>query len=199
MVLAASTIIGFAWANYRVFQKQERAITALREAQAANAVRAPALRIRPDQGSRYIARPVGNIPRANFNGITTEFHLMIENSGRRNSTIVGYQVEIVELRRTFPNLQPIEGQNMAQGRHCQHGLGVGSILSKARVIAIDAERATGHGTLLFHLPGVTFEEFANAGLGMNGEERRLPDIHCRLTITDTTDSTTTAEFQLPEN
>jgi hypothetical protein len=199
MALTVSTIVGFAWANYRVFQKQESVTVALKEAQAATEKRTTELRIMPDQGSRYIAMPVNNIPKADFNGLYVEFLLMIENSGRRNSTVTGYQVEIVELQRTFPNLQPIEGETRAQGRHCQHGLQPARILSKTRVIGMNAESATGHGTLLFLLPGVTFEQFANAGLGMSAGERRLPDIRCRLTITDTTNSSASAEFQLHED
>jgi hypothetical protein len=200
IALAISTITGFAWANYRVFQKQEGVTASLKAALATTEKRTSELRIRPDQGSRYIARPVNNILKADFNGLYVEFSLMIENSGRRNSTVTGYQVEIVELRQTFQNLQPLlEGESRAQGRHCQHGLQPTRILSKTRIIGINAESATGHGSLLFLLPGVTFEQFATAGLGMSGEERRLPDIQCRLTITDTTNSSANAEFQLHED
>ena len=66
-----------------------------------------------------------------------------------------YQVESVQLQETFPNLQPQEGQNHIQGRHCQYGLQPGRILSRTGVVRIDAESATDHGTLLFFIPGLT--------------------------------------------
>ena len=71
-----------------------------------------------------------------------KFHLMIENTGRRNSTVNGYQVEIVELQQTFPNLRPVEGHNGIQGRHCQHGLQPASVLSTTGNIRIEAESTT---------------------------------------------------------
>ncbi len=199
LVSAISAVLGFAWANYRVFQKQERQISALSTAVAPHEARASQLRITPDNGSRYILVPVGNQRNADFNGGFLEFHLMIENTGRRNSTVNSYQVEIVQLRETFPNLQPQEGRNAVQGRHCQHGLQPGRILSRTGVVRIDAESATDHGTLLFFIPGITLERFANAGLGMHGEQRKFGTLRCPLTLTDTTNSSATAEFELHED
>lgn len=122
---------------------------------------------------------------------------MIENTGNRNSTVNSFRVEIVELRRTFPNLTP-EGRQAVQGRHCQHGLDPRSILSTTGVIKIDAESATNYGTLLFFIPEVSLELFVANGLQMTGGDRKFPPLHCRLTLTDTTSSSATAEFEMHE-
>jgi len=130
LVSAISAALGFGWANYRVFQNQEGQISALRTTVASPEARVSQLRITTDNGSRYILVPAGNQPHAHFNGAFLEFHLMIENTGRRNSTVNSYRVEIIQLRETFPNLQPQEGRNGIHGRHCQHGLQPGRILSR---------------------------------------------------------------------
>lgn len=192
-------MFGFAWANFRVFQKQERRISALSQVVAAYEGRASQLRITPDNGSRYILIPNGNVPHADFNGGYLEFHLMIENTGRRNSAVNSYQVEIVELHQNFPDLQPVEGRNAIQGRHCQHGLLPARILSTTGIIRIDAESATDHGALLFFVPGINLEQFVNAGFRMQGENRKFGALRCRLTLTDTTRTSTVQEFQLQED
>ncbi len=199
LVSAISTILGFAWANFRVFEKQQGEILRLRGALSSHEERVSQLRIAPDDGSRYILSPVGNVSHANFRGGYLEFHLMIENTGRRDSTVNNYQVEIVELQQTFPNLKPIEGKNCVQGRHCQHGMQPASILSTTGNIRIQAENVTNHGTLLFFIPDLNLEQFVNAGLQMHGEHRIFGPLRCRLTLTDTTQSSATCEFRLDEN
>ena len=199
LVSAISAGLGFAWANYRVFQKQERQISALSAAVGSHEARASHLRITPDNGSRYILVPVGNQRNADFNGGYLETRLMIENTGRRNSIVNSYQVEIVQLQETFPNLQPQEGRNGIQGRHCQHGLQPTQILSRTGVVRIDAESATDHGSLLFFIPGIALKRFADAGLRMHGEQRKFDPLRCRLTLTDTTNSSATGEFELHED
>jgi hypothetical protein len=124
---------------------------------------------------------------------------MIENTGRRNSIVNNYTVEIVNLNKAFTNLVPEEGRNGVQGRHCQHALPPGRVLSKSRIIKIDAENATEHGTLLFFLPGLSMDNLLNAGLIMQGEQRRFGTLQCRLTLIDTTESSVTAEFELHED
>jgi hypothetical protein len=198
LVSAVSLGLGFAWANYRVFQKKESRISKLNADLATYQARTSQLRITPDNGSRYILSPVATVRNADFNGGYFEFHLMVENTGRRNSTVDRYQVEIVELRETFTNLQPQEGQHGVQGRHCQQGMAPNRILSRTGVVRIDAESATDHGTLLFFIPGINAERFVNAGMTMHGEQRQFSPLRCRLTLTDTTNSTTTGDFELVE-
>jgi hypothetical protein len=72
-------------------------------------------------------------------------------------------------------------------------------LSKTGVIKIGAENTTDHGTLLFFIPGVSPEMFVGAGLHMIGEHRTFPPLHCRLTLTDTAQSSATADFELHES
>lgn len=199
LVSAASAILGFALANFRVFQKQQAQISELRRANRLHEARTAQLRITADNGSRYILRPVSNVPHGDFNAMWLEFHLMIENTGRRNSTVNTFQVEVFELKQTFANLKPEEGRNCAQGRHCNHGLNPNSILSKTGVIKIAAENTTDHGTLLFFVPGVSLEMFVGVGLQMTGEHRTFPPLHCRLTLTDTAQASAAADFELHES
>jgi hypothetical protein len=198
LVSAISLGLGFAWANYRVFEKQESRISTLNSNLATQQARTSQLRITPDNGSRYILSPATNVRNADFNGGYFEFHLMVENTGRRNSTVDRYQVEIMELQETFTNLQPQEGRNGVQGRHCQHGMAPNRILSRTGVVRINAESATDHGTLLFFLPGINTEKFVNAGLTMHGEQRQFGTLRCCLTLTDTTNSDATGDFELVE-
>ena len=192
-----STIVGFAWANCRVFKKQETRILACDNKIAFLESRTSELKITDDGGSRYVLKPVGNVRRADFNGIFLEFHLMIENTGRRNSTIDKYEIEIVELRQRFPNLRPREDLRV-QGRHHQYQLLADSVLSGAGMTRVDAESVTDRGTLLFFIPDIGLEQFTEAGLHMNGEQRKFGLLTCRLTLIDTTQSAATQEFQLHE-
>ena len=173
LVSAISTILGFAWANYRVFRNQETQISELRQANESREVKTPQLRIAPKAGSRYILHPVSNVTKGDFNAIWLEFHLMVENIGTRNSTVNDYQVEVVELHRTFRNLSP-ESRRAVQGRHCQHGLDPRSALSTTGVIKFDAESATNYGTLSFFILDVNIELFVANGLQMTGGERKFP-------------------------
>jgi hypothetical protein len=198
LVSAISTILGFALANFRVFQKQQGETARLRAALLKHEARVSQLRIAPDDGSRYILAPVGNVRHADFRGGHLEFHLMIENTGRRDSTVNNYQVEIVELQQTFSDLKPIEGENRVEGRHCLHGMQPARILSNTGNIRIQAENATNHGTLLLFVPGINLQQFARAGLQMHGDERRFGPLRCRLTLTDMTQVSATCEFRLDE-
>jgi hypothetical protein len=168
-------------------------------AEAARDARAPELRIDPDNGSRYVLNPVNNARHGDFSGVYLEFHLMIENTGRRDSTINNYKVEIVELEQTFPDLTPMEGQNGVQGRHCHVGMYPPNVLSATGFVRIQAENATNRGILLFFIPGVNLDQFANKGLHMHGPEHRFDPLHCRLTLTDTTRKSATCEFRLDEH
>jgi hypothetical protein len=199
LVSAISAVIGFAVANFKVFRKQESRISTLEKALASHTERRSQLKISSDDGSRYILQPVmPDVRHADFNGGYFEFHLMIENGGPRNSTVNNYRVEIVELGSVFTNLQPIEGRNGAQGRHSHQGFYPPDILSRQGIIQIDAENATGHGTLLFFIPDINMQQFVNAGLHMQAPERRFGNLRCRLTLTDTTQSSGTQEFELFE-
>ena len=198
LVSAISTILGFTWANFRVFQEQQAEIARLGTALSSYESRVSQLRIAPDDGSRYILARAGNVRNADFRGGHLEFHLMVENTGRRDSTVSNYQVEIVELEQAFQNLKPIEGETRVDGRHCLHGMQPASILSKTGNIRIQAENATNRGTLLFFVPDINLEQFVRAGLKMHGDEKRFGPLRCRLTLTDMTQASATCEFRLDE-
>lgn len=199
LVSTISTLVGFAWANFRVFQKQEDKISRLTASVAVHEERKSELKITQDTGSRYFLNPVNNLRNADFNGAYFEFHLMIENVGRRNSSITGFEMEIMELGGSRYKLEPVEGETRVQARSCQHGLQPAHGLSKNRLIAVPAESTTSHGTLLFRVPdGITMDRFVGAGLRMQGEQRKFGDLHCRLSLIDTTGSSITQEFALHE-
>jgi hypothetical protein len=65
------------------------------------------------------------------------------------------------------------------------------------MITIQPEEATDRGLPLFNLPGINIETFADAGLRMS-QSRTFPPLHCRLTITDTIESSASADFELGE-
>lgn len=156
------------------------------------------IKIIPDSGGRYILHPLSSIPHGDFNGMFLDFRLMIENTGRRNSTINDFQVDILELNQTFPGLAPLEGRHGVQGRHCQHGLQPDAILSNTRLIRVEAESTTNHGALLFFIPGMTTKDFFGAGLEMQGDEKKFGTLRCRLTVRDTANSSAVADFELFE-
>lgn len=199
LVSATALVLGFAWANFRVFQKQQAEIARLRGDLSSHEARVPKLRITADDGSRYVLAREGNAPpHGDFKGGYLELRLMIENMGRRDSTVNNYQVEMVELKQKITNLTPIEGKNGIQGRHCHYGLQPKSILSTTGIIRIPAENATDHGVLLLFVPGIDKEHFANAGMEMHGDEHRFGPLHCRLTLSDVTQVSETCEFCLEE-
>jgi hypothetical protein len=199
LVSATALVLGFAWANFRLFQKQRAEIDRRDAALSSYEARVSQLRITPGDRSRYILAREGNAPpHGDFKGSYLELDLMVENAGRRDSTVNEYQVEIVELKQTFKNLKPIEGKNGIQGRHCQYGLQPQSILSTTGNIRIRAENTTDRGILLLFVPDVDMEQFANAGLKMRGDERRFGPLHCRLTLSDLTKVSATADFVLEE-
>lgn len=197
VVLAVSTLVGFAAANYRVFRKQEAAAAALQRRLAALENRASLLRITPFP-SNYVLSPANDVRRGDFNGGYVELHLIIENTGRRDSTVNRYDLHITELDVTLPNVVPIENRDMIQGRHAQQGLNRQAVLSRTAMVRIPAENATNRGTLLFHVPGINLEQFAERGVHMTGAERRLGSLHCRLTVTDTTGTSASADFDIRE-
>jgi hypothetical protein len=191
--LAVSAIVGFVWANFRVFQKQEALVLALRNASQLQETRASELRIAIDKGSRYILRPVPNVPNGDFNAMFLEFHLMIENRGSRNSIVDGFQIEVLELGRTFTRLAPQEGLTGIQGRHVMYAMNSQGILSKTGLIKIEADSATDRGRLIFHIP-INLGTFAECNLRM--VEPEFPPLHCRLTLTDTTQISATETFEM---
>ncbi|HEU5410780.1 MAG TPA: hypothetical protein VFU57_07155 [Candidatus Acidoferrales bacterium] len=122
---------------------------------------------------------------------------MIENRGQRNSTVNDFQVEVVELNRRFTELTPQDALSIMQGRHCLHGVSSPGI-STTGLIKIEAEGATDRGVLTFYIPGVNLRTFAEANLIMDGPERKFPPLHCRLTVTDTTQASATEMFEMHE-
>ena len=80
-------LISFAWANFKVFQRERVGNETLRGALAQHEARVSKLVIEPDRRSLFILQPLGNVPRADFKGGYFEFHLLIENTGTRNSVV----------------------------------------------------------------------------------------------------------------
>jgi len=153
LVSAVAAIVGFAWASFRVFRKQELMLAGLAQAANVRETRTSQLTIAAGEGSRYILQPIPSVLHADFNAMYLEFRLMIENTGQKNSTIKSFRVEVRELGKQFDNLRPVEGKQGVQGRHCVQGVNPKIVLSKTGLIRIDAESTTERGTLLFFVPG----------------------------------------------
>ena len=194
-----SLILGFALANYRVFRKKAIENDSLQRSREEEEVWTSELMITPQGGSRYILHPLPNLPHPDFKGGWLEFHLMVENAGRKKSTVTDFELEIMELRLTFQDLKPVEGIQFVQGRHCGHGVDYGKVLSQTGILRVDSESTTNRGILLFYIPDLDLQAFLSSGLQMLGEQRRLPPLHCRLTLTDTSKSSAAADFELQEN
>ena len=161
-------------------------------------LRTSQLRIVSEEGSRYILQRVSDQDRIHFRGAFLEFRLMVENTGERKSSVNKYSVEVLELRQTFANLQPVEVMHMIYGRHCTHGLQPDRVLSKTGIIKVDAENTTNRGLLLFFIPEMTTVCFSNAGYPPGDGMEKYRNLHCRLTLTDTMGSLATEEFELQE-
>jgi len=123
---------------------------------------------------------------------------MIENTGRQDSTVSSYRVEVSELNQAFSNLEPMEGHIMVRGRHAQMVLHPNG-LSVTQNVRIPAENSTNRGTLIFFIPGLNMQPFVDSGLKMQGEERRFGPLHWRLTLTDTMGSSASCDFVLQES
>ena len=187
-------------ANFRVFQRQQSQIADLREVTRQHEVRTAELKITADNGSRYILRPVSSVPHSDFNAMWLELHLMIENTGRRNSAVSNFQVEVIELKQSF-------GKPETRGREKRcSGQALQSRFKSEKHFEPDwcnqdcrREHDGSWHFALFFVPGVSLEMFVGAGLHMSGEQRTFPPLHCRLTITDTVQSSTMADFELHES
>lgn len=193
-----AALVGFAWANLRVYERQEDRIRELEGKLATVGANVSKLRVSAEEGSRYILKPVDKPPHGDFKGGYFEFHLMVENTGSRDSTVRTFNVEVLNLNKSFSNLEPSERRPAIQGRHCVQGIALGQSLSKSGIVRIRANNATDRGILLFFLPDLSMDEFINAGLHMEGPERKFRSLQCRLTLADTTNSSASGTFELHE-
>jgi hypothetical protein len=149
--------------------------------------------------SRYILRQVGQGgAHGDFSGGYFEFWLRVENSGNRNSTVDKYTIWIQEFGREFNGIAPSR-LNHVQGRHCQHALVPQNCLNEGSLIRIPADGSTNTGCLWFFLPELALEIFVNAGLRMQGSERRFSNLHCRLTLIDSNGISASGDFELSED
>lgn len=195
IVLTISAILGFAWANFKVFREQERRLAALGNMPPSSAARTAQLKITQESGSLYILKSIPNT--SDFTGIFLEFRLMIENLGQRNSTVNQFEVEIAELNKSAGGLKPEDRSSFVQTRRGITNLNVDKALNKAGVVNIDAEKTTAYGTLLLFFPA-NRAMFSAANLTIGAGTQRHPPLHCRLILTDTTGSSACAEFELQE-
>jgi hypothetical protein len=161
---------------------------------------AASLKIYPANRSRYILKPTGQGgAHSDFRGGHFQFWLRVENSGNRNSAVDKYKIWIQEFDREFDGISPIQVGGLVPGRHCQHGIGNEKYLNEANLIKIPPDNSTSVGCLWFFLPEVALEMFMNAGLRMQGSERRFSNLHCRLTIIDSNGISASEDFECHED
>jgi hypothetical protein len=161
---------------------------------------AASLKIYPANRSRYILKPPGQGgAHGDFRGGHFQFWLRVENSGNRNSAVDKYKMWIQEFDSEFNIIVPIQVNGLVPGRHCQYSIGNEKYLNEANLIKIPADDSTNVGCLWFYLPELTLEMFANAGLRMQGPERRFGNLHCRLTVTDSNEVSASEDFECHED
>jgi hypothetical protein len=184
--VALVCLIGaFAWANLRVFQKQQGLVQDLQSRLAPEPARRAQLVLGPRGGSTYIVvwDPAGK-PKQ----IYVELNLAIENKGNRTSNVVGFQLHIIGTDHPFSGLEPSYRTNI-QGIKSAYGLS-GTGLGMAGHITIPAEQIA-NGNLAFYVPFVPE--------GVLGDLRKPFDpIDCKLTVTDTEGVTAAHDFHLAE-
>jgi hypothetical protein len=169
LISAIALLVGFAWANFKLFQKQQSQISTLQAALDVNQVEKSELKIISRPGSRYLLSPVGDSRNGDFKGGYFEFHLMIQNSGNRNAIVNAYQLDITHpLHHNCGALTPREGETRVQGRNHLQGLDPRHILSKTTLIKVEAHSATDYGTLLFGVPDLSLEQFTKSGMETQG-------------------------------
>jgi hypothetical protein len=160
---------------------------------------AACLKIYPANGSRYILKPAAQGgAHGDFRGGHFQFWLRVENGGNRNSAVDKYKIWIQEFDSEFNGIVPIQVGSLVPGRHCQHGVGNEKYLNEANLIKIPPDDSTSVGCLWFYLPELTLEMFVNAGLRMQGPERRFSNLHCRLTLIDSNGISASGDFELFE-
>ena len=193
-------VVTFAMANFKLYRHQQSEIEELRQQVQALQHREPVtkLRIHRAADSRYILTPVHQMAHGDFNGGYFDFNLRVENNGERNSIVDKYAVTIEEFSLNFDSVYP-EEPNYIQGRHCMHALVSQRYLSKTKLVKIEPYSSTEFGHLMFHLPRLNLETFADAGFRMQGEQHRFGSLHCRLTLTDSTGVSVSETFELRES
>jgi hypothetical protein len=161
---------------------------------------AASLKIHLANRSRYILKPTGQGGvHGDFKGAYLQFWLRVENSGNRNSAVDKYKIWIQEFNIEFDGIVPIQISGLVPGRHCQHAVGEQKYLNEANLIKIPPDDSTSVGSLWFYLPELTLEMFLNAGLRMQGPDRRFNNLHCRLTVMDSNGISASEDFELSED
>ena len=161
---------------------------------------AASLKIYPANRSRYILKPPAQGgAHGDFGGGHFQFWLRVENSGNRNSTVDKYKLWIQEFDRDFDGIVPKQIFGLVPGRHCQHSVGNEKYLNEANLIKIPAYDSTHVGCLWFYLPELTLEMFVNAGMRMEGSERRFGALHCRLTVIGSNGVSASEDFECHED
>jgi hypothetical protein len=197
VVSATSLCAAFAWANLRVYKKLLSRNAALKtELDKAKSRRAE-LVIHKGKRCSYLLEPLGATRPNAFKALYLELEIMIENKGKRNSTVNHYEVEITELSRKFP-ASPFQGSTIPC-RTCQMEVAPSKILRPGGSVAIDSEQATVQDLFYLSISDPVLQRFDELHFRMDPATRKFPPIHCELTIRDTEGNIGTADFLLNEH
>ncbi len=185
-VLVLCTILGFAFANWSVHEKQQKKIrdleSALTEA-SKEKIRKAELRIYAyDQSSFTLVTNYSN--RAQLLGMHVYLDMALENHGNRGATVQRYDLYIRENDKTYANIRPNLGFIDIQGRRCVRNISGEPRVTTDGIIRVQADMTTPRGFLPFYP--------LDAPISIEGP------IHCRLTVTDTDGNSTAQEFELRE-
>jgi hypothetical protein len=178
----------FAWANLRVFTKQQTLIQDLqsRVVDSASGVRRAQLFVHHRDYARYIVV----VPSSGgvASQIYIELGLALENKGNRTSNIIRFDVHIRGALSSFQNLKP-EYPKSVQGRTSVQSLS-GTGLGMEGHITIPQEEMIS-GRIAFFVPFIPSRGFTGSG-------RTFDPIECTLTVTDTEGVTASRHFRVTE-
>lgn len=201
LVTFLSLLIGFAWANFRVFEKQSQAITALesklREA-TRDESREARLVIHPGDKSYYVLAHSGPMLKGDFVGILLDLELSVENKGLRHSTINEYSVRLPILDREIKQLKPYKDDIVYGRNSAARSLQPQFALPEGDYIRVPPEDVTRRAWLRLMLAGMPPQDAEERGFIEDPGTRKYPRLTCILTLTDTEGRTATHEFVLPE-
>lgn len=184
--LALCTVIGFAIANWRVYEKQQKKIYDLESALAEASkqrIKKAELRIHGYEQSCFtLVTNYSN--RSQLLGMHVYLDMALENRGNRGATVQRYDLYVRETDKTYENIRPNLSFIDVQGRRCVRNIGGEPRVTTDGIIRVQADTTTPRGFLPFYP--------VDAPISIEGP------VHCRLTVTDTDGNSTSHEFELRE-
>jgi hypothetical protein len=179
-------VLGFAVANWRVYEKQSKRISELESAlkeSSREPIRKSDLRIHPYEHSCFTL--VTNFQdRSQLRGMHVNLDMALENRGNRGTTIHRYDLYVHETDKTYQDIRPNLGFIEIQGRYCVRSIRDEPKITTDGLVRVQPETTTSRGFLPF--------------FPLEAPVQITGPVHCRLTVTDMDGNSTSQEFELRE-